>query len=95
MKKERQKTENEKLLEFGIRLSNLVSDIEELKEDRAKLNDLNIRDRRLYLSIRTKDCNIMTLEIDGTFVDFLSQEIVRIIDKKNAELNELKKHITL
>jgi hypothetical protein len=90
-----QKSENEKLLEFGIRLSNLVSDIEELKEDRAKLNDLNISGKRLYLSIRTKDCNIMTLDIDGTFVDFLSQEIVRVIDKKNAELNELKIHITL
>ena len=32
MKKERQKTENEKLLEFGVRLSNLVSEIEELKK---------------------------------------------------------------
>jgi hypothetical protein len=95
MKKERQKSENEKLLEFGIRLSNLVSDIEELKENRAKLENLNIGGKRLYLSIRTKDCNIMTLEIDGAFVDFLSYEIVRVIDKKNAELNELKKHITL
>jgi hypothetical protein len=90
-----QKSENEKLLEFGIRLSNLVSDIEELKKDRAKLNDLNIRGSRLYLSIRTKDCNIMTLEVDGAFVDFLSYEIVRVIDKKTAELNELKKHISL
>jgi hypothetical protein len=90
-----QKSENEKLLEFGIRLSNLVSDIEELKKDRAKLENLNIGGKRLYLSIRTKDCNIMTLEIDGAFVDFLSYEIVRVIDKKNAELNELKKHITL
>jgi hypothetical protein len=90
-----QKSENEKLLEFGIRLSNLVSDIEELKENRAKLENLNIGGKRLYLSIRTKDCNIMTLEIDGAFVDFLSYEIVRVIDKKTAELNELKKHITL
>jgi hypothetical protein len=90
-----QKSENEKLLEFGIRLSNLVSDIEELKKDRARLEDFNVYSGRLYLSIRTKDCNIMTLDIDGTFVDFLSQEIVRIIDKKTAELNELKKHITL
>lgn len=90
-----QKSENEKLLEFGIRLSNLVSDIEELKDNKARLDNLNVCDNRFYLSIRTKDCNIMTLGIDGTFVDFLSQEIVRIIDKKNAELNELKKHITL
>lgn len=89
-----QKTENEKLLEFGIRLSNLVSDIEELKNNKARL-DFNVYSDRLYLSIRTKDCNIMTFGIDGTFVDFLSQEIVRIIDKKTAELNELKKHITL
>lgn len=49
-----QKSENEKLLEFGIRLSNLVSDIEELKKDRAKLENLNIGGKRLYLSIRTK-----------------------------------------
>jgi hypothetical protein len=90
-----QKSENEKLLEFGIRLSNLVSDIEDLKENRAKLENLNIGGKMLYLSIRTKDCNIMTLEIDGAFVDFLSHEIVRVIDKKTAELNELKKHITL
>lgn len=95
MKNERQKTENEKLLEFGVRLSNLVSDIEELKNNRAKLENLNVCSSRLYLSIRTKDCNIMTLDIDKSFVDFLSQEIVRIIDKKTAELNELKKHITL
>jgi hypothetical protein len=95
MKKEKQKSENEKLLEFGIRLSNLVSDIEELKNDRARLEDFNVYSGRLYLSIRTRDCNIMTLDIDKNFVDFLSQEIVRIIDKKNAELNELKKHITL
>lgn len=90
-----QKSENEKLLEFGIRLSNLVSDIEELKNDKARLESFNVYSDRLYLSIRTKDCNIMTFGIDGTFVDFLSQEIVRIIDKKTAELNELKKHITL
>ena len=90
-----QKSENEKLLEFGIRLSNLVSDIEELKKDRARLEDFNVCSSRLYLSIRTKDCNIMTLDIDKGFVDFLSQEIVRIIDKKTAELNELKKHIAL
>lgn len=90
-----QKSENEKLLEFGIRLSNLVSDIEELKNDRARLEDFNVYSGRLYLSIRTKDCNVMTLDIDKTFIDFLNQEIVRIIDKKTAELNELKKHITL
>jgi hypothetical protein len=90
-----QKSENEKLFEFGIRLSNLVSDIEELKKDKARLDDFNTYSGRLYLSIKTKDYNIMTLDIDGTFVDFLSQEIVRIIDKKTAELNELKKHITL
>lgn len=95
MKKERQKTENEKLLEFGVRLSNLVSEIEELKKDRARLDSFNTYSGRLYLSIRTKDCNIMTLGIDGIFVDFLSQEIVRIIDKKTAELNELKKYIIL
>lgn len=90
-----QKSENEKLHEFGIRLSNLVSDIEELKNDRARLESFNGYSSRLYLSIRTKYYNIMTLDIDKSFVDFLSQEIVRIIDKKNAELNELKKHITL
>lgn len=90
-----QKSENEKLLEFGIRLSNLVSDIEELKNDRARLESFNVYSGRLYLSIRTKDCNVMTLDIDKTFIDFLNQEIVRIIDKKTAELNELKKHITL
>lgn len=92
---EMQKTENEKLLEFGIRLSNLVSDIEELKKDRARLEDFNVYSGRIYLSIRTKDCNIMTLDIDKTFIDFLSQEVVRIIDKKTSELNELKKHIIL
>lgn len=90
-----QKSENEKLFDFGIRLSNLVSDIEELKKDKARLGDFSTYSGRLYLSIKTKDYNIMTLGIDGTFVDFLSQEIVRIIDKKTAELNELKKHITL
>lgn len=90
-----QKSENEKLLEFGIRLSNLVSDIEELKDNRAKLENLNMCGSKYHLSIRAKDCNIMTFDIDKTFVDFLSQEIVRIIDKKNAELNELKKHIIL
>lgn len=90
-----QKSENEKLLEFGIRLSNLVSDIEELKDNRAKLENLSMSGSGYYLSIRAKDCNIMTLNIDKTFVDFLSQEIVRIIDKKTAELNELKKHIVL
>mgnify|MGYP006992064286 CR=1 FL=1 len=90
-----QKSENEKLLEFGIRLSNLISDIEELKKDKVRLDSFNSYSGKLYLSIRTKDHNIMTLDIDRTFVDFLSQEIVRIIDKKNAELNELKKHIIL
>lgn len=90
-----QKSENEKLHEFGIRLSNLVSDIEGLKNDRERLESFNAYSGRLYLSIRTKDCNIMTLDIDKRFVDFLSQEIVRIIDEKTAELNELKKHITL
>lgn len=90
-----QKSENEKLLEFGIRLSNLVSDIEELKKDRERLESFNEYRGRLSLSIRTKDYNIMTLDIDKNFIDFLSQEIVRIIDKKTAELNELKKHITL
>ena len=90
-----QKIENEKLLEFGIRMSNLVSDIEELKDNRAKLENLSMSGSGYYLSIRAKDCNIMTLNIDKTFVDFLSQEIVRIIDKKTAELNELKKHIVL
>lgn len=90
-----QKSENEKLLEFGIRLSNLVSDIEELKKDKERLGSFSTYSDRLYLSIKTKDYNIMTFDIDKTFVDFLSYEIVRIIDKKTAELNELKKRITL
>lgn len=88
-------SENEKLLKFGTKLCELVGDIEEHKKDRARLDGFNTYSGRLYLSIKTKDHNIMTLDIDKTFVDFLSQEIVRIIDKKTAELNELKKHITL
>lgn len=88
-----QKSENEKLLEFGIRLSNLVTDIEILKENVSKLKVMDYGKCRLYIG--TDKVDAIKMDLDYSFVILLEQAIEKIIEQKTAELNELKKHITL
>jgi hypothetical protein len=95
MKKERQKTENEKLFEFGTKLRELVGDINLLKNNIAqiKLSSVNGKEEPIIKIILANDFIIM--ELNDHLEKMLIQEIERQIEQKTAELNELKKHITL
>lgn len=88
-----QKSENEKLLEFGIRLSNLVTDIEILKENISKLKVMDYGKCRLYVG--TDKVDVIKMKLEYSFVVLLEQAIEKIIEQKTEELNELKKHIAL
>lgn len=95
MKKERQKTENEKLFEFAKELRDVVADIDIFTDylaDLERLPDNNL----FFVEIQTsKRDNKLKLQVDNNFIGFLSQFMKGLIEKKKQELNELKKHITL
>jgi hypothetical protein len=94
MKKERQKTENEKLFEFGTKLRELVGDINVYKSYQEDIKKL--RDNKFSIDIWVVNMNErIHLDVDNSFVDLFEQQIEQQIEQKNAELNELKKHITL
>ena len=91
MKKERQKTENEKLFEFGTKLRELVGDINYLKDSIIKIKSLSMFDEPI---IRIGNDGTI-IELDNYIETALIHGIERQIERKTAELNELKKHITL
>lgn len=94
MKKERQKTENEKLFEFGTKLRELVGDINVYKSYQEDVKKL--RGDKFRLDIKAVNTNEhIYLYVDNSFVELLEKQIEQQIEQKNAELNELKKHITL
>lgn len=95
MKKERQKTENEKLFEFGTKLRELVGDINLLKDNimQIKLSRVDMNEEPT-IRIRMENGDII-MELNDHLEKMLIQEIERQIEQKTAELNELKKNITL
>jgi hypothetical protein len=95
MKKERQKTENEKLFEFGTKLRELVGDINLLKDNimQIKLSRVDMNEEPT-IRIRMENDDII-MELNDHLEKMLIQEIERQIEQKTAELNELKKNITL
>jgi hypothetical protein len=94
MKKERQETENEKLFDFGTKLRDLVGDINIYKSYQEDVKKL--RGDKFRLDIKAVNANEhIYLYVDNSFIDLIEQQIEQQIEQKTAELNELKKHITL
>jgi hypothetical protein len=94
MKKERQETENEKLFDFGTKLRELVGDINIYKSYQEDIKKLRDDKFRIDILAVNADAHIY-LYVDNSFIDLLEQQIEQQIEQKTAELNELKKHITL
>ena len=93
MKKERQKTENEKLFEFGTKLRELVGDINLLKDSITKIKLLGFDGIGEPIIRIGNDGTI--IKLDNYIETALIHGIEKQIEQKTAELNELKKHITL
>jgi hypothetical protein len=94
MKKERQKTENEKLFEFGTKLRELVGDINLLKNNIAQIKLSSVNGEEPIIKIILAN-DFIIMELNDHLEKMLIQEIERQIEQKTAELNELKKNITL
>lgn len=96
MKKERQKTENEKLFEFAKELRDAFSDINVYEERLANLEDL-AKNSKLCISIRSLkyEGSQIDMIVDKEYILLLKEQTQKQLEQTNQKINELKKHITL